>query len=230
MSNPTPEVIPEKKNKIFEDFIYDVGPRFAPVKKETVATATSIDAFFSEAEIERMKTLSSVNIIMVIDDQQSNIRTKGNSFEFTEDQLKLLQSIKYSDSFLIKTEYQQINEATGKLEDNYSSPHLTVVPETQAEYVMGKDAIKYFLKENSKEARGVGVDPKKLKPAKLFFTVTKDETIENVRLDRPSGYPELDEKMKELIGKAPGRWRSAKNAKGEKVDQELVVSFGLMGC
>ncbi len=26
------------------------------------------------------------------------------------------------------------------------------------------------------------------------------------------------------------KWKDASNAKGEKVDQELVFSFGLMGC
>jgi len=36
--------------------------------------------------------------------------------------------------------------------------------------------------------------------------------------------------MIELITKTPGEWQPAENYKGEKVDQELVVSFGLMGC
>ena len=29
---------------------------------------------------------------------------------------------------------------------------------------------------------------------------------------------------------APRAWQPAENAKGEKVDQELVISFGAMGC
>ena len=36
--------------------------------------------------------------------------------------------------------------------------------------------------------------------------------------------------MIELIYKIPGTWQPAENAKGEKIDQELVLSFGLMGC
>jgi hypothetical protein len=36
--------------------------------------------------------------------------------------------------------------------------------------------------------------------------------------------------MTELITNFPGTWEPAENSKGEKVDQELVVSFGLMGC
>ena len=41
---------------------------------------------------------------------------------------------------------------------------------------------------------------------------------------------ENDKKMIELITNLPGKWAPAENQKGEKVDQELVISFGLMGC
>jgi hypothetical protein len=36
--------------------------------------------------------------------------------------------------------------------------------------------------------------------------------------------------MMELIQMTPGQWQPAENELGEKVDQELVVSFGLIGC
>jgi hypothetical protein len=68
-----------------------------------------------------------------------------------------------------------------------------------------------------------------LKPAKLFFTVTIKGSIKNVYLDRTSGYPDVDKTMIELISKVPSAWEPAQNTKGEKVDQELVVSFGLIG-
>lgn len=130
---------------------------------------------------------------------------------------------------MINAEYQIRNYETGELEASQSTPHLSLVPHQQANYLFGEDALKYYLKENSKEAR-VGVDPKKLKPAKLFFTVTKNGTIENIRLDRSSNYPRVDKKMIELISKARGKWMPAENSKGEIVNQELLVSFGLMGC
>jgi hypothetical protein len=108
---------------------------------------------------------------------------------------------------------------------------LTIVPETQAEYSKGKAALKEYLKESSKASRDIAnVDPEKLQPAKLYFTVTKKGAIENVKLDRTSNYSLVDEAMIELIKNAPGTWKPAENLKGEKVEQELVVSFGLMGC
>lgn len=224
-----PKEIDKVEKKIFTDFIYDVGTRFSGIKKEKVDKATSIDAFFNEEELQKMVSITSVSVILIIDDKQSDIRETGYSKSLTKAQLKLLQTSNYATNFLIRAEYEQKNKETGELEKSYSTPHLTIVPEKQATYVNGKAALKAYLKDNSEAAR-VGVDADKLQAAKLFFTVTKNGTIENIRLDRPSGYPHLDKTMIELITKAPGVWKPAENTKGEKVDQELVISFGLMGC
>jgi hypothetical protein len=36
--------------------------------------------------------------------------------------------------------------------------------------------------------------------------------------------------MIELISNSPGKWKPAENSVGEKVNQKLVFSFGMMGC
>ncbi|NRA13774.1 MAG: hypothetical protein HRT57_17675 [Crocinitomicaceae bacterium] len=69
-----------------------------------------------------------------------------------------------------------------------------------------------------------------LKPGKAFFTVTKEGKITNIRLDSSSGHVSIDVKMIKLIKSIPDEWEPAKNSKGEKVDQELVYSFGIKGC
>jgi len=222
--------VPDKvKNRVFTDFIYDVGPRFGAIKKREVDKAISIATFFDKKQLQSMVSLKSVNIILIKGDKRTDTKTTGYSEKLTIAQLKLLQSFNYSTNFLIRAEYQQINKETDELEDSYSTPHLTIVPEKEANYLKGKYALKKFLKENSEIARTY-VDPEKLKPAKLYFTVTKKGTIENINLDRSSGYPLVDEKMIELINNTPEKWKPAENYKGEKVVQELVVSFGLMGC
>jgi len=222
--------VPDKvKNRIFTDFIYDVGPRFGAIKKREVDKAISIATFFDEKQLQSIVSLKSVSIILIKGDKRTDIKTTGYSDKLTTAQLKLIQSFGYSTNFLIRAEYQQRNKETGELEDSYSTPHLTIVPEKEANYSNGKDALKKFLKENSEKAR-TNVVPEKLKPAKLYFTVTKKRTIENVKLDRSSNYPLVDKKMIELINKTQDKWQPAENYKGEKVDQELVVSFGLMGC
>lgn len=223
------EVKGKIEKRIFSDFIYDIGPRFSAIKKRQLNTVRSINDFLSREQIQRIVSFKSASIIIFKNEKRSDISESGNTNELTIAQLNLLQSFDYSTNFVISAEYQQKNKETGVLEDSYSTPHLTIVPEKQAKYLPGKDILMEYLKENSKEARA-NVDPDELQPAKLFFTVTQEGTIENIRLDRSSGYPIVDKTMIELISKAPGDWEPAENAKGEKVNQELVVSFGLMGC
>lgn len=221
----------KNEERILSDFIYDVGTRFSPIKKKNIDNATSIDAFFNSEQIKSMASLQLVSIVLIINDEQSDIREIGNSGKFNAEQLELLKKSDYTTNFLVRVDYQEINKATGQLEYSYATPHHTVVPEHQAIYARGKDALIEYLEENSKAARIESqINSEKLMPAKLFFTVTKDGLIENVRLDRSSNYPIVDKAMIELMTNAPGTWIPAKNTNGENVDQELVVSFGLMGC
>jgi len=220
----------EKINKrIFSDFIYDVGPRFHVIKKGNLDNVRSFSDFIGKDHAQRIVSYKSLSVIILDGDKQTDIKETGNHGVLTAAQIKLLQSTDYSTNLLIRAEYIERNKETGELENSYWTPYLTIVPEKQAAYVPGKDALMEYLKEYSKEVR-VNVQTDKLQPAKLFFTVTKKGTIENVKLDRTSGYPSVDKKMIELITKTPGKWEPAENANGEKLDQELVISFGLMGC
>jgi hypothetical protein len=226
LDKPAPEAINKNDDN---KFIYDVGPRFRPIKKTDLDNAKSSYDFLDEKQKQAFVSLNSVEVIILINDKQSDIREITHQDELSEAQLQLLQSSKYSTNFLISARYQRRNYKTGEIEDSHSTPHLTIVPEKQAGYSLGKNSLMEYLRENSKES-WVNIEEDKLKPAKLFFTITKKGIIENVRLDRSSNFPAVDEKMLKLINKVPGTWEPAENAKGEKVDQELVISFGLMGC
>lgn len=222
-------VIEKIENKIFPDFIYDVGTRFGPITRKELNNARFFQNYIGEEHAQRIVSYESLSVIVIKNDEQSDIRETAYGDELNAAQLKFMQSFDYSTNFMIRADYTEKHKETGELKDEYWTPHLTLVPEKQAAYLPGKDALKKFLKEKCEVQLAV-VDPEKLKPAKLYFTVTKTGAIENVRLDRPSGYPEIDKLMIELISKTPGEWEPAENAKGEKVNQELVVSFGLMGC
>ena len=60
--------------------------------------------------------------------------------------------------------------------------------------------------------------------------ITTDGTVSDVILESTSGYDSIDDKMIELIKSMPGKWNAATDSQGEKVEQELVYSFGLVGC
>ncbi|MEJ1221117.1 energy transducer TonB [Sediminicola sp. 1XM1-17] len=215
--------------RYFADYIYDVGTRFGPIKKEDLNKVTSFSDLIDDDDAKKIVTYKFVEVIVIENDKESNTRESGNSGELTSAQLNLLKRSDYSTNLKIRADVMQKNSHTGELENSYWTPHLTIVPEKQAVYVHGKDALMEFLRENSKVS-WVNVVEDKLKSARLYFTVTKNGTIENVALDSSSNFPEVDQRMIELIKQTLGKWHPAVNTKGEKVDQELVLSFGLMGC
>ncbi|PKA84543.1 hypothetical protein ATE92_2739 [Ulvibacter sp. MAR_2010_11] len=217
------------KKKIFSDFVHEIGPRFNAFKKSDLENARSFSDFIGAAHALRIVSYKSLSVIMLEGEEQTDRVEISNTGDLTTAQIKLLQSANYSANILIKAEYKEKNVETGQVEDSHWTPYLTVVPEKQAAFFNGMEVLKDYLMNSSKETR-LHVDSKKLQPAMLFFTVTKSGAIEKANLDRSSGYPIVDEKMIELISKTTGAWEPAENSKGEKVDQELVVSFGLPGC
>lgn len=215
--------------RVISDFVYDVGPRFNFITKSDLDKARSFSDFIGEAHVQRIVSYTSLSVTIFDGEQKTDLKETGNDGVLTTAQVQLLQSSDYSTNVLISAEYREKNIETGQVEDSYWTPYLTIVPEKQANFVSGKESLIDYLKAKSKDVRA-NVKADKLKPAKLLFTVTKNGTIENVKIDRSSGYPSIDKKMIELITKTQAAWESALNADGEKVDQELVISFGLMGC
>ena len=217
------------KDKTYSDFFYDMSPRFSPIKKSDLDNAKSIVDFLPKDQTQPVVSYKSVSVIIIIDDRQTNIREIGYSDVLTDNQIKLLRSSEYSTNFMIRAEYLEMNKETRKLENRHFSTYLTIVPDIQAEYEGGKDAFLSYLRKNNKE-NTANLDEEKLQAAKLYYTVTSNGEVTNIKLDRTSGNKEIDKTMIDLITKAPGKWEPAKNSKGEKVDQELVISFGMVGC
>ena len=223
-----------KEEEIFIEFDFDVGPRFNPIKKTKLDKVRTIADFLDAEVVASIVTLQSVNVALVENDQQTNVLETGvfetgTTATLTDGQLLLLQSFDYSSNFLVRAHYRKKNGNTGILVSDYRSPYFTIVPEKQAEYSYGKEALLYYLKEESKEVRA-NLDSENLKAAKLSYSVTEKGAVDSIKLERSSGYPEVDQKMIELISNLPGSWKPARNAAGNEVNQEFVISFGAMGC
>ena len=218
--------INKTNNITIPDLYYGVDARFEPVNKTDVHTATSIYDFLNEGEKAQIEHINSVDVIIIKDNQQSNIRAYGTTEQLTDAQLKILRSTDYFNHFTIRTEFKEKNKETGKLEERFFGPHITVVPEQQATYVDGKEALLNYLKENSKAAMHV-IENDKLNAVKFSFMITKEGKVSNVKHDAMgTGYPSIDEKFIELLKNIPGKWTPAEKANGEKMEQELVFTFG----
>jgi len=216
---------PITKIEVFEDFIYEIGTRFIPIKKSVVLNAKTLKDVYDIETLNSMKTLEAVRLIKVVNDRQHDLNLAGTTADFTKEQLNYLQTLNYGDNIIFRTEF--IDKYSGGY--NYSTPHHTIAPDVQAQYSEGFKALKTYFKDQTETVRKV-VDPKQLKAGKLYFTVTKTGKIENIHLDHSSNYPKVDKQLIKLMKDLPGTWTPAKDENGNAVDQELVVSFGLMGC
>lgn len=209
------------------DLVYNVDSRFmATITKEDLHKATSVlDIVPKEAKGWWEVSFTTVKVAVLHDDDE--ISVIGDQKELSAAQIKLLQSTDYSTNFYIKARSKTIHPETGKIEDYVY--YLTVIPENEAEYINGHDALIEYLKVSSNDKTAI-IKEDKLKPGKVSFTVTKTGTIENVKLNSTSGYPSVDETLIEVVSNMTEKWNPATNSKGEKVDQELVFFFGLQGC
>lgn len=213
-------------NKRVPDLYYGVDARFAAVKKSDVHKATTIYDFLNEGEKQQIEHINSVKLILVENNQLSEKRAYGENEYLTDDQIKLLKSTDYFSHFTIRTDFKAKNKDTGKMEERFFGPHITVVPDKQASYVDGKDALIKYLKDGSKASMNV-IKDEKLGSIKIAFIVTKDGTISNVEHDAmTTEYQSIDDTLIELIKNIPGKWIPAQNEQGEKMNQELVFTFG----
>ncbi len=216
-------------NNIDSEFIFDIGPRFQEIKMKEILALRSFNDLIDDAFAERIVSYKNMSVIIIKEDKESADREMSSTEIFTQAQLNLLKSSPFSTNLMIKANFMENNKDSGRFQQNYHSPYLTIVPEIQAQFKGDLATLKKYLNDNTVALRA-NIDPAKYQAAKLYFTITEHGTVENIYLDRSSGYIELDLKMIDLITKTQDEWIPAVNMEGQHVNQVLVVSFGLMGC
>lgn len=209
------------------DLVYHVDSRFiATITKQDLNNATSVLDIVPKSA-EDWKKLSFQTVTIAILNDNDEVREMGDSGLLSANQIKLLQETDYSTNFYIRALATTGHPTIGSMQEY--AYYFTVIPEKETKFINGEDGFINYLKEESKEETAI-IKRDKLKPCKIGFTITAQGTIADVKLMSTSGYSSVDERLVELITRTPGKWQPAENSNGEKVDQELVFSFGLMGC
>ena len=215
--------------KSVKAFLYDVGPRFNHIKKKDLINLRSFDDYIGQVHAQRIVAYKSLSVILLDNDKQTDTKLTTDSGIFSSAQLELMKSFDYSTNLLLYADYTEKWKESDKIVNSSWTPYLTIVPETQASYNNGEESSIDYLKHNSKE-NIENITQDKLQSGQIFFTVTKKGLVSNIEIATSSGYPLIDEKIKDLISKSSGNWEAAKTMKGEKIDQTLTVFFGRMGC
>jgi hypothetical protein len=212
------------------ELVYKVEPRFlSRIAKTDLLNARSVLDIFPKKATQSITTFKTSEIAIVDGNGKDEVLEYGESGVLNEAQLALIKDIEYSTNFFLRAYYERIDEYSGRPFNEHIIYYMTVVPENEAMYAEGQEALISYLKTQSIEATRV-IDYDKLEPGRVNFTVTREGNITGVKLNSTSGYPSVDEKLVEIVTNMPGKWHPATNAEGEKVDQELVFFFGRDGC
>ena len=214
------------------DLFYRVRNRWSTMTKEDLSNASSIHDILSTEATKNRVSFKNVTVSVLHNDKDVRDiekRAMGQSEVLNAAQINLLHSIDYSTNIRITALSRIKNAQYDALEYDSLVHYMTIIPEKEAEFAGGFDALIEYLKENSKEKSAI-IKRDQLQPGKVFFTVTKKGTIANVKLNSTSGYPSVDKELIKIIADMPQNWNPAENSKGKKVDQEFVFFFGSEGC
>ncbi len=221
-------VLADSIASIEEELYYNIGPRFAPIKMSAIRKAKRVEDILNEEDSKNLEGLETVTLKQLVAERFNGIEAKGNDADLNESQLRFLSSLNHSDHFALQAEFLLQNELKQYISD-FILPHYTIVPETQTFYIPGKRNLLNFIRsENKAFTKGMTNDDLGL--AMIYFVVKADGSIGEIYIDQRSSSPAVDANLIRILENLPGKWEPATNAKGEKVDQELVLTFGLPGC
>lgn len=224
VSEKAPKAI-DIKNDI--DLVYDVSNRFiATITKEDLQKATTIADLVPKGATDGIVSFRDVKIGIV--SPKNEVFAKGNSGQLNTAQLKVLQSADYSADYYIEAFSKEKNEDTGKIEEQCFVYYVSIIPEKEASYTGGKQALIKFLKNECKNKVGI-IKKDGLKPGRVRFTVTATGMVNNIEITSTCGYEEVDRELLTAVSKLKN-WKPAQNSNGENIDQEFVFFFGLQGC
>ena len=153
----------------------------------------------------------------------------GDNDILTEQQKNILRTADLGSDVVINIIYKTNNSATGDPESRIIHYDVTVVPEIEAAYSSGKEAMNKYLKEKAIDK----LPDSKDNPyqAIVSFTVTEEGKIADTQITKSSGSASTDKLLLKAITKMPA-WKPAQKAKGTKVKQsfEFTVDTGGNGC
>lgn len=194
-----------------------------------------------EASLQEARTIKDVNpgypsswvdgyesVVVTVKDDARTVKAIGQGETFSLEQQALLKDAIAGDQISIKVKYRPTHlskdDASKTIEMNYS-----IVPEKEAQYPGGRDALMSFLEE-----RTIGkLEPfmaKAIEVASVTFTVSSDGLVKDVTLDKPTYNANVNELLLNAFKDMP-KWAPATRADGSQLSQKFQLTVGTMiGC
>jgi hypothetical protein len=209
------------------EFHHSVDTRFVmTVRKSVLQNATRLNEVLPDMQDE-LHEVQGVEIALIDRTGLRIVSAMGSGPVLNAEQIKLLRGLGYADHLMIRIERPK--SYNGHVYNDFLTPHLSIVPEQQARYTEGDEALVAYLREASAELTA-GLAESQLQSGKIEFTIDAEGRLTAPVLHYTSGYEHLDAHLLKVIAALPGTWQPARDAQGQPVAQTLVYSFGLVGC
>jgi TonB family protein len=221
---PSAEMIRQK-------FRYEVYPSNIPAKpvsRKELSAAKSMLDLMKEYPTTWVSNYISTEILVVSNGKEK--RAAGSDGTLNKAQRALLKIADFNTKVTINVKYKQENSATRKIEVSNLNYAIAVIPDTEAVYPGGAEALEDYLKKNAIDPIS-DADLRKLERGTVQFMINEKGQVEDVELVEKIGNPKVDQLLLQVIRKMP-EWKPAKDENGRAVKQEFKFVVGGMngGC
>ena len=206
---------------------FDVGGVY---KEGTTQTTLSEAEIISDIISNYPTKVTTVKTGIEVSDGMNSQSAIGSGEQLTTEQKALLNSASLGDELVLTINFNAVNVITGKSEERELRIGFTVIPEIEAVYAEGKEALVTYLQEYSDS-----IIPEEIKKefefAYVEFVVNETGGIEDVHVKVTTNYDDIDKQLMDFIS-AMSDWKPAQNAQGEFVKQrfEFSISTNENGC
>lgn len=208
---------------------YQVHGKYTrPIHKEKLSNATSLSDMMPHYPAAWIDSYSSVEVSTV--NSGIPMSAPGDNEILNEYQKDLLRKADLGSDVVINIIYKSENSATRETMLSILHYDVTVVPEFEAEYMTGSNAMTEYLKVNAIDKIS-SATIKDFTQAIVSFTVNEDGKIAEAKVSKSSGDAATDKLLLKAIHKMP-KWKPAETADGTKVKQafEFSVNGNSNGC
>jgi hypothetical protein len=214
-------------NTSLQDVTYEVNGMYShPIKKEKLSDAKSISDIIDNYPAKWISNYISVEILTSY--QGKVAKAAGVNDKLNSEQKNILNAVGLAHDVVIDVKYIYRDPVTKHVENNKMHISMTVVPETEAEYVGGYKKMIVNLKEKSKRVIPEKV-AKEFNAVKIKFTVNELGEITDAKVLDTSGDLKTDGILLDAVMTMP-KWIPAKNITGVNVKQDFVLTVGAFGC
>jgi len=214
-------------NNLYKDLRFEVRGKYTrAITKGKLSKAKSLEDIIPYYAHNWISDYISVEIWAYCD----GIARKGmgpNDFLNVE-QKDILNTIDLGSELIINVNYTYNNPFTDSTEHNSMNIVMTVVPEIEAEYKAGPQAMIEYLEENAMDKISDST-LNYIQQWAVLFTVNEKGKITNAKISMSTGDAKTDSLFLEAINNMP-EWKPAETREGKKVKQEFVFRIGNRGC